>query len=312
MPEPQAAPSLSHRTRAAAAGRWRPLWGILLVLLLAALVLAKLLHHEHVAQAMLHPPRQTLAPDALSQARQALRPDLQAVSFATSDGLLLHGWYLPSRSGAVVVFVHGGQSNRSWFLDQARALAQRGLGVLLYDSRANGESEGETQSWGDLEQEDLTAALDWVSARPDADPRRLGAAGFSIGATTVCMVAAGDQRLKAVLLDSLWPSLREELRHKAGSALGAWLLRFDFWWAGVDIDYVRPEQAIARIAPRPLRLVAGEIDRDTPPELAQRLFDQAGEPKALWRIPGADHLAQRELGGAAQREAVARFFAESL
>lgn len=285
-------------------------WG--LAVLLALALGAKLLHHRQVAHAMLHPVRTPVQPADFALAQQALQGDVRAISFATADGLLLQGWYKPSRTGAVVIFVHGGQGNRLWFLAQAQALAERGIGALLYDSRASGNSEGDTQTWGDLEQEDLIAALNWVSAQPDADPRRLGAEGFSIGASTVCMVAASDPRIKAVVLHSLWSSLRDELRHKSGSAMSAWLLQLDFWWAGIDLDRVQPAQVIHQIAPRPLRLVAAEGDHDTPVAVEQALFDQASHPKALWRIPGADHMDYREQGGGDLRQGIAQFFAKTL
>lgn len=283
-----------------------------LAVLLALALGAKLLHHRQVAHAMLHPERTPVQPADLALAQQALHGEVREITFATADGLLLQGWYKPSRTGAVVIFVHGGQGNRLWFLAQAQALAERGIGTLLYDSRASGNSEGDTQTWGDLEQEDLISALNWVSAQPDADPRRLGAEGFSIGASTVCMVAASDPRLKAVVLHSLWSSLRDELRHKSGSALSTWLLWLDFWWAGIDLDRVQPAQVIHQIAPRPLRLIAAEGDHDTPVAVEQALFDQASQPKALWRIPGADHMDYREHGGGDLRQGIAQFFARSL
>jgi len=304
---PPLAPTASGwRRRARAFAPW------LLALLLAVALGAKLVHHAQVARAMLHPARTPVLAADLALAQKALHGGVQSVTFATADGLLLQGWYKPSRTGAVVVFVHGGQGNRLWFLAQAQALAERGIGALLYDSRASGNSDGDTQSWGDLEQEDLIAALNWVSARPDADPRRLGAEGFSMGASTVCMVAASDPRIKAVVLHNMWSSLRDELRHKSGTALSTWLLLLDFWWAGIDPDRVQPAQVIHQIAPRPLRLVAAEGDQDTPVAVEQALFERARSPKALWRIPGADHMDYREHGGDDLRQGIAQFFAKSL
>lgn len=311
-PQPHPEAAARHPVGAGLRRRARALAPWLLALLLALALGAKLVHHAQVARSMLHPTRTPVQATDLALAQQALQGGVQPVSFATADGLLLQGWYKPSRTGAVVIFVHGGQGNRLWFLAQAQALAERGIGALLYDSRGNGNSEGDTQTWGDLEQEDLIAALNWVSARPDADPKRLGAEGFSIGASTVCMVAASDPRLKAVVLHSMWSSLRDELRHKSGNALSTWLLLLDFWWAGVDPDQVQPDQVIHRIAPRPLRLVAAENDRDTPVAVEQALYEKAGQPKALWRIPGADHLDYREHGGDNLRQGIAQFFAKAL
>src|SRR4051794_39022525 len=64
-------------------------------------------------------------------------------SFTTSDGLRLHGWYIPSRNGAAVIAFPG----RNGPQRQARMLARHGYGVLLFDRRGEGRSEGEPNSW---------------------------------------------------------------------------------------------------------------------------------------------------------------------
>jgi len=61
------------------------------------------------------------------------------VSFTTSDGLELRGWYIPSRNRAAVIAFPG----RSGPQRPARLLARHGYGVLLFDRRGEGESEGE-------------------------------------------------------------------------------------------------------------------------------------------------------------------------
>ena len=59
--------------------------------------------------------------------------------------------------------------------------------------------------------------------------------------------------------------------------------------AGVDPDNVRPLAHVSEISPRPLLLVAGTADNDTPLPVMERLFAAAGEPKQLWVVPGAGH-----------------------
>jgi len=62
----------------------------------------------------------------------------QDVGFTTSDGLRLHGWYIPSRNGAAVVDFPGRLGTQA----HARMLARHGYGVLLFDRRGEGSSEG--------------------------------------------------------------------------------------------------------------------------------------------------------------------------
>lgn len=269
--------------------------------------------HEQVVHHMLHPERQAITAEERALARQRL-PGLREVSFQAADGLTLRGWYVPSRNGAAVVMVHGAGANRTWFLDEAVALSQRGIGVLLYDNRANGESDGDTQSWGDHEQDDLRGGLNFLQAQPDVDPQRLGAAGFSIGAYTVAMVAAQDPRIRAVVLKAVWTSLPDELLFMAGPTgrFNAWLLGQEFSWAGVRLDRVHPGDLVAAIAPRPLLVVAGDDDHDAPMTVSRAVYEAAREPKQWRLIPGATHVDYERLGGVDLHEQVGDFFTRGL
>jgi len=236
-----------------------------------------------------------LAPTRVS-AEEAARahaeiPTLEDVQFRTSDGLTLRGWYVRSQGGAALIFVHGGGSNRLALLPEARMLARHGYGFLVYDSRASGDSDGNTVTWGDREQLDLAAALDYVSARADVDPRRIGLVGLSIGGSTVAMTGARDPRARAVVLYATWPSLEREIRQNyspyGAISRGSTLLAMRL--SGVDPDNVRPIDVVGQIAPRPLLMITGGRDGDTPPSVMMELFAAAGEPKAFWMVPASGH-----------------------
>ena len=53
-------------------------------------------------------------------------------------------------------------------------LALQGYGVLLYDAQGRGESEGSPNAQGWTWQADVSAALDFLSQREDADRSRIG------------------------------------------------------------------------------------------------------------------------------------------
>jgi fermentation-respiration switch protein FrsA (DUF1100 family) len=48
--------------------------------------------------------------------------------------------------------------------------------------------------------------------------------------------------------------------------------------------------AVGRLAPRPLFIIHGDADSLVPVHHAQMLYEAAGEPKELWRLPGVDHV----------------------
>lgn len=68
--------------------------------------------------------------------------EFREIRFTTPDGVHLSGWYIPSRNRAAVVVLHGASSTRSAVLEHAIALARHGYGVLLYDARGHGRSDG--------------------------------------------------------------------------------------------------------------------------------------------------------------------------
>ena len=108
------------------------------------------------------------------------------VSFTTSDGLELEGWYIPSRNGAAVIAFPG----RSGPQKHARMLARHGYGVLLFDRRGEGESDGDRNLFGWGGDKDILAAIEFLKTRPDVDPDRIGGIGLSVGGELMLQTAA--------------------------------------------------------------------------------------------------------------------------
>jgi dipeptidyl aminopeptidase/acylaminoacyl peptidase len=255
-----------------------------------AAFLAFELRYFHYAERWTHPSRKAITTAEHEDAQTRL-PTMRDVAFKTSDGVEIRGWYVPSRNGATVVFGHGLGENRVRFVPDAEFLARHGYGSLLFDWRANGESGGDVATWGDLEQRDLTAAVDFALVQPDVDGARLAAAGFSIGASTVAMVAANDTRIRAVILMAVWTSLEDELDYKFRryGFLSRWPATEGFRREGVHFGAIRPIDVVGRIAPRPILFIGGSADSDTPPWVIDRVFAAAGPPKSRWTAPGAEH-----------------------
>ena len=68
------------------------------------------------------------------------------VQLTTSDGLRLRAWYVPARGTAgtfTVLVANGNAGDRSLRAPLARALANQGFGVLLFDYRGHGGNPGE-------------------------------------------------------------------------------------------------------------------------------------------------------------------------
>lgn len=269
-----------------------PAWRRLRIPLAAALALAAVVavvvvHYIHVGERYCHPERKHVTEADRASARKAL-PTIEDAVFRSDDGLTIRGFYLPPKNGVVVVMGHGLMENRMRFVRDAEMLARHGYGALFFDWRAHGESEGEVTTWGDREQRDLRAAIDFAAQRGGADVK-IATLGFSVGSSAVALEATHDPRVRAVILEALWPSLEEEMDDKAHHAIGRWPTKLGMKRSGVDFANVRPIDHIAEIAPRPLLLLGGSIEHDTPVPVTQRVFDAAKAPKRLWIVPGADH-----------------------
>ena len=117
------------------------------------------------------------------------------VAFETSDGLRLEGWFVPSRNGATVIVVPG----RSGPQKQTRMLVRHGYGVLLFDRRGEGASEGDPNAFGWVGDRDLHAAAAFLQRRSDVDPERIGAIGLSVGGEMLIHAAAHSNAFKAIV-----------------------------------------------------------------------------------------------------------------
>ncbi len=142
----------------------------------------------------------------------------------------------------------------------------------------------------------------WRWITPCANRRGwVGALGFSAGGVAVIRAAARDARIQAVVAEGNYANLLEEMSPAPGADL-AWLeaqvhpLAAGFYalFTGIWPGEVNPEADLARISPRPLLLIHGQLE--LPRSRGDRQFESAAQPKQLWVVPGAGH------GGYAQAQ----------
>ena len=211
-------------------------------------------------------------------------------------GLRLAAWYT-GRDDApgTIIFAHGVWSNHLEMESRAEALWRRGFSVLLFDCRACGESEGRTTTLGQKEVDDLLGAIDFLAG--DSDPGPIGVWGNSMGGSVAIMAAARCHHIDAVVSDSAFAVLADNLRHgfHAATGLPAWLflravIALAEALAGANLPSVRPIDSVPDLSPRPLLLVQGEQDVLVHPREARALHAAAGEPKELWMLPDCGHV----------------------
>ena len=123
-----------------------------------------------------------------------------------AEGVTLRGWlYLPERvTGPVptVVMAHGFSAVKEMYLDTfAEVFAGAGLGVLVFDNRGFGASDGEPRQeidpWAQVR--DYRHAITFARTLPEVDRTRIGIWGSSYSGGHVFVVGAIDRRVTCVV-----------------------------------------------------------------------------------------------------------------
>lgn len=152
--------------------------------------------------------------------------------------------------------LHGGTLHSKAVFRAARALSRAGYGVLRFNFRGVGLSEGRFDS-GRGETEDYRAALDEAERRGG---RPIAAGGFSFGAAIGLKAIEGDRRVSAFIGAGV------PLASESGAGLP------------------RPKV--------PALFVVGSEDTFGPPAM---LREWAGEVGRIVEVPGADHFFEGKL-----------------
>jgi dienelactone hydrolase len=289
--------------RSRGGGSWRQR-GLVAV---ATFFLAPVVVAVGVGYGTTHVGRAVVPPDHLGVPHEDVR-------FTTSDGLELEGWYIPSRNGAAVIAF----PSRKGPQRAARMLARHGYGVLLFDRRGEGRSEGDPNSWGWGGDRDVKAAIEFLQQRPDVDPDRIGGIGLSVGGEMMIETAAETDELKAVVSEGAGArSTTEDMDHD-DRALGKWtfgLAMSAVKTAAVAVSSNHSPPAnlkdLAAKVEQPLLLIAAP-NSPNGEKLNRGYHAAAGENSTLWEIPESKHV-----GGLAARpdeyeKRVVGFFDEAL
>lgn len=243
----------------------------------AALVVAFVLFPLSLAYGFTHAARTTTESGDLGA-------PYRGVAFETTDGLRLKGWYVPSKNGATVIVFPGKKGTQK----HARMLTRNGYGVLVFDRRGEGESEGDPNALGWAFHRDLEGALRFLRGRPDVDDTRIGAIGLSVGGEALLEASAKTRGFAAIVSDGAGArSVREDVVHMRASKLPE-IVSSAVMTGGVTIfaNQLPPPSLVdlvPKIAPTAVFFIhatKGAAGEDNNPDY----FDAAGAPKQIWKI----------------------------
>ena len=235
----------------------------------------------------------------------------EEVSFTTSDGLELQGWYIRSRNGAAVISFPGRASSQK----RAKMLADHGYGVLLFDRRGEGESEGDPNLFGWHGERDVHAAVDFLQRQPDVDPQRIGGIGLSVGGEMMIEAAAESDALKAIVSEGgSARSIRDDLENPGvpwQNVVGDGMATLATAVFTSDV----PPATLKSLVPKihgAVFFVYGENGQPTEKPASTMLYGLAHGPKEIWEVPGSRHMGGIDARPAEYERRVVGFFDRTL
>ena len=205
----------------------------------------------------------------------------EEVALVASDGVRLSGWYLPlADARGTVLFCHGNAGNISHLLAVAKDAHRLGLGILLFDYRGYGQSEGTPSEEGT--HRDAEAAWNYLVQEAGLAPDQIAIIGRSLGGPIAARLAR-DKAPAALFLEETFtsiPELGQELYPIFPVDL---LARYEY----PTLEYLKQVQC-------PVLISHSRDDRFIVFAHGQRLYEAANQPKAFTVMRGGHSSAFSE------------------
>ena len=234
------------------------------------------------------------------------------VAIPTVNDKILRGWLLPASvpEAPALVVMHGWGGNAEMMLPVVAPLREAGFAMLLVDARCHGLSDEDSFASLPRFAEDIEASLAWLAQQPEADPRRLGVLGHSVGAGAALLVASRSGRPRAVVsIAAFAHPARMMRRWLTAKRIPHWPLGAAILWyvqrtIGCRFAEIAPLTTIGR-ARCPVLLLHGDRDDVVPATEAEEIHAaRGGAPVELAWIPGSHD----DYGDAAEAAATAIAF----
>jgi fermentation-respiration switch protein FrsA (DUF1100 family) len=162
---------------------------------------------------------------------------------------------------------------------------------------------------------DLLAAVDYLRSRPDVDPGRIGGFGFSIGGEMLLEAAAQSNGFKAIVSEGAGSRVGDEDVSGPARLLAEPNLALMTAALTIFSNHGPPPpivDRIGRIAPRSLFLIYADPGLGGENTRQPKYYAAAGEPKAMWKVPGSKHTGGIDARPAEYEQRVIAFFDRAL
>lgn len=246
--------------------------------------------------------------------------NMQDCYVRSTDGLVLHAFYLPAENAKRFVLLSHGYKGSGFgdFAYIARFLHENKCNLLFIEQRCCGKSEGEFITFGAKEQQDVQSWAYYI-ARRNKDKLPVYLYGESMGAAAVLM-ASGLQlprEVRGLIADCGFQSMKGQLQDIAANWFHLnWvellLFRVDLFCGflgGFRMKEADTTKAM-RTNKRPVLFFHGGKDTYVNPRNSRYNYSLCQAPKELVIIPEARHLCSAYEEPELYREKILGFFAK--
>lgn len=238
----------------------------------------------------------------------------------TAEGINLSCWFVKAGNPArgTIVYLHGVSECKIVGLPMTKILHERGFNVFLYDSRRHGESGGQYCTYGFYEKHDVSTIINYLEQRNDILLGKIGLFGSSMGAAVAIQAAAIDRRVRAVVAESGFATLRtvfddyqKRMIKMPWHYLRNLVIKRSEHLAHFKASAVSPFEAVKDVHV-PIFILHGTADDRIKYQYSEILYNNTDPPKELWLIPGAKHSDMAEVGGEEYTRRIVEFFEKNL
>lgn len=197
------------------------------------------------------------------------------IKLSASDGVGLHGWYLPgaqAKNRGTVLFLHGNAGNISHRIDSLQMFHRLGYAVLIIDYRGYGQSEGEPSEQGTYL--DAEAAWRYLVEVRRVSPCHIVLFGESLGGAIAAKLASV-RKPAALVISSSFTSVPDLAQQIYPYLPVRWLTHFRY-----------DTLAALRRVEVPVLIAHSPQDEIVPFSHGQRLYAAAHVPKQFIELTG--------------------------
>lgn len=218
---------------------------------------------------------------------QKVIPSLREVSYQTSDGRSLYGFFTqPTRQKQVVLFLHGNSYHLNAFLSRVRPFVDVGYGVMMAEYTGFGGILGDIRQ--SVLEQDVRAAVRYLNRRGYAN-RDIILYGYSLGtylAVDASVELGKTQPFHALVLEAPFTSLVDVAADTVYHLLPVGLLMPDGYFLIDKIGHINTRLFVAH----------GRQDNTIPYHQGVAVFNAAPNPKVFFSSDTANHRSLPENG----------------